>query len=160
MILTSNVKNERKNVPISFWKRNQNVLVSFPYFSCWELIVSFWSRICSPEQIKMCSFDGADSRINSDVLVSFLLAVGTFVERLLLYCFDIISLDWPEAGVEGRARSMSRQPARGPGSPAHGSRAPDPSRTGLASCTAARSPASRPAGTYKEPESCRLSDLP
>ncbi len=41
------------------------------------------------EQIEMCSFDGADSGTNSDVLVSFLLDVGTFVERLLLYCFDI-----------------------------------------------------------------------
>jgi len=69
----------------------------------------------------------------------------------------VLTIDWPGAGVEGRARSMSRQPARGPGSPAHGSRAPAPSRTGSASCKAARSPASRPVGTYEERESCRLS---
>jgi hypothetical protein len=66
---------------------------------------TFWyrSRICLDEnslfpfgpesalldQIEMCSFDGADSRTNSNVLVSFLLDVRTFVERLLLYCFDI-----------------------------------------------------------------------
>ncbi len=41
------------------------------------------------DQIEMCSFDGADSGTNLDVLVSFLLDVRTFVERLLLYCFDI-----------------------------------------------------------------------
>jgi hypothetical protein len=61
---------------------------------------TFWyrSRICfvdnrlylfGPEsafldQIEMCPFDGADSGTNSDVLVSFLLDVGTLVERLLL----------------------------------------------------------------------------
>jgi hypothetical protein len=32
----SNDRNERTNVPISFYKRNQNVLVSFPNLSCWE----------------------------------------------------------------------------------------------------------------------------
>jgi hypothetical protein len=41
----------------------------------------------------MISFDGADSGRNSDVMVSFLSDVGTFVERLVerlfLYCFDI-----------------------------------------------------------------------
>jgi hypothetical protein len=37
----------------------------------------------------MCPFDGADSGTNSDVLVSFRLDVGTFVERLLVYCCDI-----------------------------------------------------------------------
>jgi hypothetical protein len=31
----SNVKNERTNVLILFWKRNQNVLVSFRNLSCW-----------------------------------------------------------------------------------------------------------------------------
>jgi hypothetical protein len=44
----SNVKNERTNVLILFWKRNQNVLVSFRNLSCWEQIISIWSRICSP----------------------------------------------------------------------------------------------------------------
>jgi hypothetical protein len=41
----------------------------------------------------MCSFDGADLGTNSDVLVSFPVrcrnVCGTFVERLLLYCFGI-----------------------------------------------------------------------
>ncbi len=71
---------------------------------------TFWyrSRICLVEnrlfrsglesalldQIEMCSFDGADSGTNSDILVSFMLrrcrnVCGMFVERLLLYCFDI-----------------------------------------------------------------------
>ncbi len=49
------------------------------------------------DQIEMCSIDGADSGANSDVLVSFLLDVGTFVERLWNVCpftvFDITSLD-------------------------------------------------------------------
>jgi hypothetical protein len=34
----------------------------------------------------MCSFDGADSATNSYVLVSLLLDVGTFVERLWNVC--------------------------------------------------------------------------
>jgi hypothetical protein len=34
----------------------------------------------------MISFDGADSGTSSDVLVSFLLDVGTFVERLWNVC--------------------------------------------------------------------------
>jgi hypothetical protein len=46
---TSNVKNRRRNVPISFWKRNQNVLELFPNLSCWEQIVLIFTRICSPE---------------------------------------------------------------------------------------------------------------
>ncbi len=45
---TSKVKNKRTNVAISFWKWNQNILVSFPNLYCWEQIVSIWSRICSP----------------------------------------------------------------------------------------------------------------
>ncbi len=44
------------------------------------------------DQIEMCTFDGAGSGTNSDVLVSFLLDVGTFVKRLLLYCFDITTI--------------------------------------------------------------------
>jgi hypothetical protein len=40
------------------------------------------------DQIEMISFEGADPGMNSDVLVSFLLDIGTFVERFL-YCFDI-----------------------------------------------------------------------
>jgi hypothetical protein len=41
------------------------------------------------DQIEIISFDGADSETN--VLVSLLLDVGTFVKRLFLYCFDITS---------------------------------------------------------------------
>jgi hypothetical protein len=93
----SNVKNGRTYVPISFWKRNQNVLGSFPNLSCWEQIVSIWSRICSLYQIEMCSFDGADSGTNSDVLVSFMLDVGTFVECLLNICsFTVLTLPNPQ----------------------------------------------------------------
>jgi hypothetical protein len=44
----------------------------------------------------MCSFDGAHLGINSDVLLSFPVrcrnVCGTFVERLLLYCFDITTV--------------------------------------------------------------------
>ncbi len=73
----NNVKNERTNVPISFWKQNQNVLVSFPNLSCWEQIVSIWSRICSPGPNRNDLFRW--SRFGNeltDVLVSFLLNVG------------------------------------------------------------------------------------
>jgi len=40
----------------------------------------------------MISFDGVDSGTNSDVLVSFLLDDGTFVERFFLYCFYITNM--------------------------------------------------------------------
>ncbi len=43
----SNVKKGRTNVPISFWKRNQNVLVLFLNFSYWKQVLIF-ARICSP----------------------------------------------------------------------------------------------------------------
>jgi hypothetical protein len=78
-------------VPISFWKRNQNVLVSFLNLSCWEQIRS-GLKSALLDQIELCSFDRADSGTNSDILVSFLLDVGMFMEcglfaeRLLLYC--------------------------------------------------------------------------
>jgi hypothetical protein len=50
-------------------------------------------------QIEIISFNGVDSE-HSDVLVSFMLDVGTFVERLFLYCFDIPStLDRPESNT-------------------------------------------------------------
>jgi hypothetical protein len=62
-----------------------------PEFVLLRQIVSIWSKIGCPRLIEMCSFDGADSGTNSDVLVSFLLDVGTFVERMLLYCLDIKS---------------------------------------------------------------------
>jgi hypothetical protein len=41
------------------------------------------------DQIDMCSFHGADSGTNSDVLEPLWNDCGTFVERLLFYCFDI-----------------------------------------------------------------------
>jgi hypothetical protein len=43
--------------------------------------------------MEMISFDGADSGKNSDVLVSILLDVGTFVERLWNVCsFTVLIL--------------------------------------------------------------------
>ncbi len=48
LYLTSNVNNERRNVLISFWKRNQNVLESFPNMSRREQVVLILTRICSP----------------------------------------------------------------------------------------------------------------
>jgi hypothetical protein len=82
-------KNERINVMISFWKLNQNVLVSFSNLSCWEQIVSIWSRICYPGPNKNDLFRWGSFKFQEQtLLVSFLLDVGTFVERLFLYCFD------------------------------------------------------------------------
>jgi hypothetical protein len=48
IVWSSNVKNERTNVPILFLERNQNILVSFPSLSYGKQIVSIWSKICSP----------------------------------------------------------------------------------------------------------------
>jgi hypothetical protein len=49
----------------------------------------------------MISFDGADSGTNSDVLVSFLLDVGTFVERLWNVC-SFTALTLVAASVVGK----------------------------------------------------------
>jgi hypothetical protein len=54
---------------------------------CFDLVQNLFGS-----NLRMISFDGADWGTNSDVLVSFLLDVGTFAERLFLYCFDITSL--------------------------------------------------------------------
>jgi hypothetical protein len=40
----------------------------------------------------MISFHGADSGTNSDIMVSFLLDVGTFVERLWNVCGTFVPL--------------------------------------------------------------------
>ncbi len=71
-------------------ERNQNVLVSFPNLSYWKQIVSIWSRICSPGPNRNVSFDKTNSGTNSNVLVSFRLDIGTFVERLWNICSSIV----------------------------------------------------------------------
>ncbi len=81
MSRVSNVKNERTDVPISFWKRNQSV----PEFVLLRADC-FGPESALLDQIEMISFDGVDSGTNSDVMVSFLLDVGTFVERLWNVC--------------------------------------------------------------------------
>ncbi len=85
---SSNIKNERTNVLISFWKRNQNILVSFPNLSCWEQIASIWSRICSPGPNRNDLFR---AQTQPFWFHSFRCqkVCGTCVERLFLYCFDI-----------------------------------------------------------------------
>ncbi len=71
-----------------FWYRSPIRLVKNRWF--W-----FGPESALLDQIEMWSFDGADSGTNSDVLVSFLFdgqnVCVTFVERLLLYFFDINS---------------------------------------------------------------------
>ncbi len=57
--------------------------------SCWEQIDPIWSRIFSPGPYINFLFRWGRSGTNSDVLVSFLLDVRMFVERLFLYCFDV-----------------------------------------------------------------------
>ncbi len=56
------------------------------------------------DQIQMISFDGADSGTNSDVLVSFLLDVGTFVEGLWNGCsFTVLTtMDTEHEMVRGK----------------------------------------------------------
>jgi hypothetical protein len=74
----------------TFWYRSGICLVDNRLFR-------FGPESALLNQIEMCSFDGADSRTNSDVLVSFLLDVGTFVgtfvERLWNVCsFTVLTL--------------------------------------------------------------------
>jgi hypothetical protein len=66
----------------TFWYRSRICLVENRWFR-------FGPESALLDHIEMISFDGSDSGTNSDVLVSFLLDVGTFVERVFLYCFDI-----------------------------------------------------------------------
>ncbi len=94
-----------KTLPGCNWVHLVLNKATIEHFETKHTALSSWFRICiaenllflfSPEsallsQIEMCSFDGSDSGTNSGVLVSFLLDFGTFVERLLLYCFDITS---------------------------------------------------------------------
>ncbi len=48
-------------------------MVSFPNLSCFDLVQNLFGP-----NLPMISFDGADRGTNSDVLLSFLLDVGTF----------------------------------------------------------------------------------
>jgi hypothetical protein len=65
------------------WKSGQTTFVPL-----WGRMEGAW--LWTLDQIEMCSFDGADSGTNTDVLVPSCRNVcGTFVERLLLHCFDI-----------------------------------------------------------------------
>ncbi len=59
----------------TFWYRSRICLVENRLFR-------FSSESALLDQIEMISFDGADSGMTYDLLVSFLLDVGTFVERL------------------------------------------------------------------------------
>jgi hypothetical protein len=80
-ILSSNVENERTNMP-----------VSFPNFSYWEQIVSFFSRSAPLGQIERISFNKTNLGKNS-FFVSFLLDFGTYVECLgNVYSFTVFTL--------------------------------------------------------------------
>ncbi len=68
-----------RNETKTFWYRSRICLVENRLFR-------FGPKSALLDQIEMISFDGADSGTNSDVLVSFLLNDGTFVERLLNVC--------------------------------------------------------------------------
>jgi hypothetical protein len=59
----------------TFWYRSRICLVENRLFR-------FGPESALLDQIEMVSFDGADSATNSNILVSFLLDVGTFVKRL------------------------------------------------------------------------------
>jgi hypothetical protein len=69
----------RTNVPISFWKQNQHVLVLSRICLVENRLFRFGPESALLDQIEMISFDGADSGTNSDVLVLFLSDVRTFV---------------------------------------------------------------------------------
>ncbi len=89
---------------------NQNVLVSFPNLSCWEQIVSIWSRICSPGPNRHDLFRwGRFGNENSDILVSFLLEVGLLWNvcvTFVLYCFDITTRNPPSTSLDSYTRAL------------------------------------------------------
>jgi hypothetical protein len=79
IVHSSNFKNERTNVPISFLRFG-----IVPKFVFLKTDVSIWSSICSP---------GQNLGTNSNVLVSFLLDIGTFLERLWnFFSFTVLTL--------------------------------------------------------------------
>ncbi len=92
------VKNGSAIVPISFWKRKQNIFVSFPNFYYRKQIVSIWSRICSPGPIRNDLFRRIRERTQS-VFVSCLLDIGTFVERLWNVCGTFVERLWNVCGT-------------------------------------------------------------
>ncbi len=86
--MSSNVKSERSNVPISFRKRNRSRICLVE-----NRLFRLGPRSALLDQIEMCSFDGADSETYSDILVSFLLDFRTFAERLWNLCsFTVLTL--------------------------------------------------------------------
>ncbi len=62
------------------------------------------------DQIEMISFEKTNSGTNSNVLVSFLLDIGTFVERLFLYCFDMSQIPRVNSGQEMNCKPMKSLP--------------------------------------------------
>ncbi len=90
----SNVKNERTNVPISFRKQNQNVLVPVPEFvllrtDCFDL----GQNLFSWTKIDMISFDGADSGMKAHRHFGFipvLMSEGLWnvFGKFVFNCFD------------------------------------------------------------------------
>jgi hypothetical protein len=86
-LIYSNVKNERTNVPISFLEMKPKRFGIVPEFvllraDCFDLVQNLFSWT----KQTMSSFDGTDSGMKTHILVSFLLDVGTFVERLWNVC--------------------------------------------------------------------------
>jgi hypothetical protein len=70
------------------------LLVSFPNFSCWKQIDSILSRICSPGQNRKDHLRKEKIRKElNGFFVSFLIDIGTFVERLWNVCsFTVLTL--------------------------------------------------------------------
>jgi hypothetical protein len=76
----------------TFWYRSRIRLVENRLFR-------FGPESALLEHIEMISFDGADSETNSDIMVSFLLDVGTFVERLWNVCGTFVERLWNVCGT-------------------------------------------------------------
>ncbi len=80
-----------------------NVLVSFPNSSCWEHIVSLWSRICSPGTYRNDLFRwgrfGNELRHYGFIPVRCRNVCETFVERMWTICGTFVERMWNVCGT-------------------------------------------------------------
>ncbi len=121
-LVPRNVKNKRTNDPISFRKETKTFWYRPRIFLIDNRLLLFGPESALLDQIEMISFDKTNSGTNSNVLVSFRLDIGKFVERLFLYCFDItrvpffiiIITDFSDLALKNnRNRKRSRKNSNG-----------------------------------------------
>jgi hypothetical protein len=92
-IVMFNVKYERTKFRYPFGNETKRFWYRFRICLVENRLFRFVPESALLDQTEMFSFDGTDSGMNSDVLVSFLLDVGTLMERLWnVFSFTVLTL--------------------------------------------------------------------